>query len=140
MNLARNIIFGIAGAVLIVAGGCATTTTTRPAGLSQSAEKLDMNARVLAAHSDTIGPPWQYDAHDLAKRAYDFRSLVNTANVSSADVSAQFELVSQSYHKLREDADHTRTQQAYADLEPVTAAYRDVQHELGITPEAATTG
>jgi hypothetical protein len=138
MNSARNIIFGIAGAALIAAGGCATTTTTRPAGLSQSAEKLDMNARVLASHSDTIGPPWQYDAHDLAKRAYDFRSLVNTANVSSADVSAQFELVSQSYRKLREDADHTRTQQAYADLESVTAAYRDVQHELGITPEATT--
>ena len=139
MKFAKNIIVGMAGAVLIAAGGCATTTT-RPAGLSQSAEKLDMNARVLAAHSDTIGPPWQYDAHDLAKRAYDFRSLVNTANVSSADVSAQFELVSQSYRKLREDADHTRTQQAYADLEPVTAAYRDVQHELGITPEATTTG
>ena len=138
MKFARNVVFGIASAVLIAAAGCATTT--RPAGLSQSAEKLDVNARALAEHSDTIGPPWQYDAHDLAKRAYDFRSLVNTAHVSSAEVSAQFELVSQSYHKLREDADHTRTQQAYADLESVTAAYRDVQRDLGITPEAATSG
>lgn len=62
---------------------------------------------------------------------HDLRSIVDTATVSSADVSAQFDLVSQTYHKKREDAEHANTQRAYSELEPVTAAYRDVQHDLG---------
>lgn len=129
MELARNIMFGMTGAVLLAVAGCATTS--RPPGLTESAEKLDVSARALAAHSDTIGPPYQPDAHELAKRAHDFRSMVDTATVSSADVSDQFELVSQTYHKMREDAEHANTQQAYSELEPVTAAYSDVQHDLG---------
>jgi len=129
VQFARNIVFGMTGAALITVAGCATTT--RSPGLTESAEKLDLSARVLAAHSDTIGPPYQPDAHELAHRAYDFRSMVDTATVSSADVSAQFDLVSQTYHKMREDAEHANTQQAYAELEPVTAAYREVQHDLG---------
>jgi hypothetical protein len=129
VELARKIIFGMTGAVLIAVAGCATTT--RPAGLTQSAEKLDLSARVLADRSDTIGPPYQPDAHELAQRAHEFRSMVDTATVSSADVSAQFDRVSQTYHKMREDAEHANTQQAHAELEPVTAAYRDVEHDLG---------
>ncbi len=138
MDFARNVVFGMAGAVLLAVAGCATTS--RPAGLTESAEKLDLSARVLAAHSDTIGPPYQPDAHELAQRAHDFRSMVDTAIVSNADVSAQFDLVSQTYHKMREDAEHANTQQAYSELEPVTAAYRDVQHDLGRPYGAATGG
>jgi hypothetical protein len=128
VEFARNIMFGMTGAVLIAVAGCATT---RPPGLTESAEKLDLSARVLADRSDTIGPPYQPDAHELAQRAHEFRSMVDTATVSSADVSAQFDLVSQTYHKIREDAEHANTQQAYSELEPVTAAYRDVRHDLG---------
>jgi len=132
VEFARNIMFGMTGAVLIAVAGCATTT--RPAGLAESAERLDLSARVLADRSDTIGPPYQPDAHELAQRAHEFRSMVDTATVSSADVSAQFDLVSQTYHKIREDAEHANTQQAYSELEPVTAAYREVRHDLGSGP------
>jgi hypothetical protein len=128
----------MAGALLIAIAGCATTT--RPLGLSESAEKLDLSARVLAEHSDSIGPPYQYDAHDLAQRAHEFRSLVDTATVSDADVSAQFDLVSQTYNKMRADAEHANTQQAYSELEPVTAAYRHVRHDLRRTYDAETGG
>jgi hypothetical protein len=121
--------FGVTGAVLIAVAGCATIT--RPPGLTASAEKLELSARVLADRSDTIGPPYQPDAHELAQRAHEFRSMVDTGTVSSADVSAQFDRVSQTYHKMREDADHANTQQAHSELEPVTAAYREVQHDLG---------
>lgn len=138
MKFARNIILGMIGVVLMAVAGCATTT--RPAGLTDSAEKLDLSARVLAAHSDSIGPPYQPDAHELAQRAHDFRSMVDTALVSNADVSAQFDLVAQTYHKMREDAEHANTQQAYSELEPVTAAYRDVQHDLGRRYGAETGG
>jgi hypothetical protein len=135
MEFARNIASGLVGAVLIAVAGCATTTT-RPAGLSKSAEQLDMDTRVLADRSDTVGPPYQPDAHELAHRAHEFHSMVDTPAVSSADVQSQFELVSESYHKLREDVEHARTQQTYSDLEPVTAAYHDVQHEMGVTAAA----
>ena len=138
MHFARNIASALVGAMLVAMAGCATTTTTRPTGLSQSAEQLDMNARTLAAHSDYIGPPHQSDAHDLAKRAYDFRSMVNTATVSSSEVQAQFQLVSESYHKLQADVEHTRTQQAYSDMEPVTAAYHAVEHDMGVSRSAET--
>ena len=137
MNLVRTGIFALAAA-LITAAGC--VTTTRPAGLSDSSEKLDLSARVLAAHSDTIGPPYQQDAHELADRAHDFHSMVETATVPSADVSAQFDLVAQSYHKMREDAEHANTQQAYSELEPVTTAYRDVEHALGTAPDPDMVG
>jgi hypothetical protein len=138
MEFARSTIWGIAGALLMAIAGCATTT--RPPGLSESAEKLDLSARVLAERSDSIGPPYQYDAHDLAQRAHEFRSLVDTATVSDADVSAQFDLVSQTYHKMRADAEHANTQQAYSELEPVTTAYRDVRHDLRRTYDAETGG
>ena len=59
--------------------------------------------------------------------------MVDTAVVSNADVSAQFDLVARSYHKMRADAEHANTQQAFSELEPVTAAYRDVKHDLGST-------
>lgn len=138
MESARSMIWGMAGALLIAIASCATTT--RPPGLSESAEKLDLSARVLAEHSDSIGPPYQYDAHDLAQRAHEFRSLVDTATVSDADVSAQFDLVSQTYNKMRADAEHANTQQAYSELEPVTTAYRDVRHDLRRTYDAETGG
>lgn len=138
MQFARNIMLGMVAGAVLVAAGCATTT--RPTGLSQAAEQLDTNARALAARSDTVGPPYQDDAHQLAQRAYEFRSMVDTPTVSSGAVSAQFNLVSQSYQKVRADAEHAKTQQVYADLEPVTAAYRDVEHQLGVAPEAETSG
>lgn len=128
MELARSTMWGIAGALLIAVAGC--VTATRPAGLSDSAERLDLSTRVLAQHSDSIGPPYQYDAHDLAKRAHEFRSLVDTATVSDADVRAQFDLVSQTYRKMRADAVHANTQQAHSELEPVTVAYHEVRHDL----------
>jgi len=140
MKLARNIAGAVVGAVLIAMAACATTTTTatRPSGLSDSAAKLDMGSRALAARSDSVGPPYQQDAHELARRAYDFHSMVNTATVSNEDVKSQFELVSQTYHKLRADVDHAGTQQAHSDLQPVTAAYRSVEHDMGVTPAAGT--
>ena len=131
MEFGRNIMLGMTGAVLMTVAACATTT--RPPGLTEAAEKLDLSARTLAARSDTIGPPYQPDAHELAQRAHEFHSMVDTLAVSDSDVSAQFDLVSQSYHKMREDAEHARTQQSYSELEPVTAAYRDVTHDLGRT-------
>ncbi|HET9329697.1 MAG TPA: hypothetical protein VFO23_04150 [Steroidobacteraceae bacterium] len=129
MESGRNLKLGMTAAVLMAVAAC--VTVSRPPGLTQSAEKLDLTSRTLADRSDTIGPPYQPDAHELAMRAHDFRSMVDTASVSSDDVSAQFDLVARSYHKMREDAQHANTQQAFADLEPVTAAYRDVKHDLG---------
>lgn len=138
MEFARSTIWGMAGALLITVAGC--VATTRPAGLSDSAERLDITTQVLAEHSDSIGPPYQYDAHDLAKRAHEFRGLVDTATVSDADVQAQFDLVSQTYRKMRADAEHANTQQAYSELEPVTTAYRDVRHDLRRADDADTGG
>lgn len=129
MEAGRKLKLGMTGAVLVALAAC--VTASRPPGLTQSAEKLDLSSRTLADRSDTIGPPYQPDAHELAMRAHDFRSMVDTASVSSDDVSAQFDLVARSYHKMREDAEHANTQQAFAELEPVTAAYRDVKHDLG---------
>lgn len=129
MECGRNLKLGITGAVLMALAAC--VTVSRPPGLTQSAEKLDLTSRTLAERSDTIGPPYQPDAHELAMRAHDFRSMVDTATVSSDDVAAQFDLVARSYHKMREDALHANTQQAASELEPVTAAYRDVKHDLG---------
>jgi hypothetical protein len=134
MVFARSFMLGVAAAVLISVAGCATST--RPTGLANAAEQLDTSSRAFAAQSDTVGPPYEAAAHELAKRADDFRSMVETATVSSADVSAQFDLVAQSYHKVRADTDHARIQQLYSALEPVTAAYRNVQRQLGIAPEA----
>src|SRR5215469_9713560 len=132
--LARNIASGLVGVVLIAMAGCATTATaTRPAGLSQSAEQLDKNSRLLAERSDTVGPPYQQDAHELARRAYDFHGMVDNSTVGSADVQSQFERVSESYHKLRADVEHANTQQAFSDMGPVTAAYHDVAHQMGVT-------
>jgi hypothetical protein len=138
MQFARNIMLAMVAGAAVVAAGCATTT--RPTGLSQAAEQLDMNTRALAARSDTVGPPYQEDAHELAQRAYDFRTMVDTPTVSSGDVSAQFNLVAQSYQKVRQDAEHAKTQQVYSDLEPVTAAYRDVEHQMGVAPAPETSG
>jgi septal ring-binding cell division protein DamX len=138
MQLARKIMLGMVAGAVLVAAGCATTT--RPAGLSQAAEQLDLNSQALAARSDTVGPPYQPDAHELAHRAHEFRSMVDTPVVSREDVAAQFNLVEDSYQKVRADAEHARTQQVYADLEPVTAAYRDVQYRMGITPGPGTSG
>lgn len=136
MEFARNIASGIAVAALIAVAGCATTTASRPAGLSQSAENLDMSARAMAARSDTIGPPYQADAHEFARQAHEFRSLVDTSTVSHEDVQAQYERLSQSYHQVRQDAEHANIQQARGDMEPVTAAYHDVAHDMGGAPRA----
>jgi hypothetical protein len=77
-------------------------------------------------------------AKQLAERAYRFRSDVETATVSDAKVSAQFERLARSYRGFRDQVKHANTQQAFGDLEAVTAPYRDVERDLGIQPEADT--
>jgi hypothetical protein len=125
---------GVAFAVLIASVGFAGTRTD----LGKAAERLEEQTRIAAAHGDTVSQDYRMDARELAQLATQFRSAVETATVSDAEVSARFERVANSYHRFRVQVKHANTQQAFADLDAVTSPYQDVEQDLGIPPDTDT--
>ncbi len=134
MQRAGIITLGMVSAAMLASVTLAAPRTE----LENAAKQLEEQARIVASHSDTVAPVYRDDAHELAQRAVEFRSLVGTASVSDADVSAQFRLVARSYQRFREQVEHANTQQSQADLAAVTAPYEAVERELGIHPGAET--
>jgi hypothetical protein len=134
MQMAAGITLGIASTLLLATAAFADSRTE----LANAAKRLDESARVVAQHSDAVSPIYQADAHELARRVSDFRSLVETSTVSDANVSAQFRLVARSYDRFRDQVKHSNTEEARSDLETLAAPYSEVEHDLGITPEADT--
>jgi hypothetical protein len=132
MRIAATISFVMVASLLAASAAFAGSR----ADLGKAAERLENEARLAAAHADTVSPQYQEDARDLAERAWHFRSDVETATVSDSAVSAQFQRLAESYRRFREEVEHANTQQTYADLRAVTVPYQDVQRELGIQPVA----
>ncbi|HEY1891175.1 MAG TPA: hypothetical protein VGG63_12250 [Steroidobacteraceae bacterium] len=114
--------------------GCATTPH---GGLDHSADRLDHNAQAFA--EDAQGAPRGYDentdytedARDFADRAHEFRRAVEDPGADKHDVRASFDDLSRSYHTLRDDVQHSDSDAARHDLQPVTAAYLDVEDDMG---------
>lgn len=114
--------------------GCATTPH---GGLDHSANRLDENAQAFA--QDAQEAPRGYDqnsdytedSRDFAERAHDFRRTVEDPGSDKRDVRASFDELSRSYHTLRDDVQHSDSDEARHDLQPVTAAYLDVEDDMG---------
>lgn len=114
--------------------GCATTPH---GGLDHSADRLDRNAQAFA--EDAQDAPRGYDentdytedARDFADRAHEFRRAVEDPGADKHDVRASFDDLSRSYHTLRDDVQHSDSDVARHDLQPVTAAYLDVEDDMG---------
>jgi hypothetical protein len=142
---------GIAVLALALAGlaGCATTMVTR-ANLSNDAQNLEYNANALvrgtgyevARRDDLADETADYpryaheyarDARALARNAHDLRVAVDE-RASAGEVRAAFARVSRSYHAVRDELTHSDSLQAQRDFGPVTASYREIEHELGISP------
>jgi hypothetical protein len=142
MNLPRTLALATASSLLALAG-CASTrpTATHPASLelAQSAEKLDDNARLLATRSDSETPGFAADAHELSRHAYDFHQAAASSNASEGELQSDFALVTNSYDRVRADADHIDTAQARGDLELVQDSYHDLASRMGTAPVSSTT-
>jgi hypothetical protein len=141
---------GIAVLALALAGlaGCATTIVTR-ANLSNDAENLEYNANALvrgtgyevARRDDLADETADYpryaheyarDARALARNAHDLRVALEE-RASASEVRAAFARVSRSYQAVRDEVTHSDSDQARRDFGPVTASYREIEHELGIS-------
>jgi hypothetical protein len=134
MQPAGTLSLGIISAMLLASLSFAGSRSE----LGNAAERLEQETRVAAEHADTVAPNYREDAHELARLAADFRSVVETATVSDAEVSARFERVANSYQRFREQVERANTQQAFGDLRAVTAPYEDVERDLGISPGSDT--
>lgn len=143
MNLPRTLTLATASSLLALAGCAETrpTTATHPASLelAQAAETLDNNARVLATRADSVTPGFAADAHELSRHAYDFRQAAASSNASEGELQSDFALVTDSYDRVRTDADHIDTAQARGDLGLVQDSYQDVASRMGTAPAPSTT-
>jgi hypothetical protein len=133
MFVAKNLMLFVASAALAGVVGCVSTR----GHLSSSTDRLEYNARALAADAgaapqgSAVVYPTVY-ARDAAALAEEARELRHAAESGSdADVQAAFNRVSRSYHAVRDEVEHSESVQAHNDLRPVTAAYRDVENDLG---------
>ena len=122
-----------ASLMAVALAGCATTH----GGLNSSADRLDRNAQAFA--QDSADAPHGYaentdyseDARDFADRAHEFRRTVADEGGDTRDVRASFDDLSRSYHALRDDVEHSDSEDARRDLRPVTQAYLDVEDDMG---------
>jgi hypothetical protein len=136
MLVARNLMLVAVSAVLAGLAGCVSTR----GHLTSSTDRLEHNARTLAgdAGAAPAGPDVVYptvyarDAMALAEGARELRHAAEGG--SDTDVQAAFNRVSRSYHAVRDEVEHSQSLQARNDLQPVTAAYRDVENDLGYPP------
>ena len=60
-----------------------------------------------------------------------------SGRASDSELRADFESVSRSYHRLRNDVEQANSQQARADLDLVKGPYRDVAARMGEPDGAA---
>jgi len=142
---------GIVVVALALAGlaGCATTMVTR-ANLNNDAQNLEYNANALVrgtgyevvkwdglAEETADYPRYAHDyareARALARNAHDLRVALEE-RASASEVRAAFARVSRSYQAVRDEVTHSDSDQARRDFGPVTASYREIEHELGISP------
>lgn len=114
----------------------ATTATaaTHPASLelAQSAENLDQNSRVLASRADSEEVPgFANDAHELARRAYEFRLAAASSNATEGELQSEFDTLTRSYEAVNADVNRMDTTQARSDLALVQDPYHDVARLMG---------
>jgi hypothetical protein len=139
MFAARTLMLVVASAALAGLAGCVSTR----GHLASSTHRLEYNARALAGDAGAVpaGPDVVYptvyarDAVALADGARELRHAAESG--SDTDVQAAFNRVSRSYHAVRDEVEHSESLQARNDLRPVTAAYRDVENDLGYPPREA---
>jgi hypothetical protein len=149
---------GIVVVALGLAGlaGCATTMVTR-ANLNNDAQNLEYNANALVRDANALerdtgyevvkwdgladetadypryAHDYQRDARALARNAHDLRVALEE-RASTTEVRAAFARVSRSYHAVRDEVTQSGSLDARRDFGPVTASYREIEHELGISP------
>ena len=128
MELARNVMFVTASALLVTLAGCATTPRNP---LVDSADTLAHSAHALADHSDAISPTLEWDAHQLAESTFQFRTAVPVNGTDDASAKAAFGAVARNYQKVNEDVNQVNTANARAALRPVTEAYQAVARQMG---------
>jgi hypothetical protein len=141
---------------LVGLAGCATTMVTR-ANLNNDAQNLEYNANALVRDANALARGTGYEvvrrddladetadypryAHDyerdaraLARNARDLRVALEE-RASTSEVREAFARVSRSYHAVRDAITHSESLEARRDFGPVTASYREIEHELGISP------
>jgi hypothetical protein len=133
MFVAKNLMLVVASATLAGVVGCVSTS----GHLANSTDRLEYNARALAEDAGAAprGSAGVYPtvyARDASALADEARELRHAAQAGSdADVQAAFNRVSRSYHAVRDEVEHSESVRARDDLRPVTAAYRDVENDLG---------
>jgi outer membrane murein-binding lipoprotein Lpp len=135
MNLPQSL--ALAAATSLALAGCASTrpaAATHPASLqlAQSAETLDRSARLLASRADSEETPgFAVDAHELSRRAYDFRMAAASSNATESELQGEFDTLTRSYEAVRADVDRAGTTQARTDLGLVEDPYHDVARLMG---------
>lgn len=131
-----NVTWAAAACALLALGGCVSTRSN----LADSAERLEHNANALAHDTDRLPAgsdfPRGYtrDTEQLADDARRFRHVAEDRDATDGDVKVAFKRVSQSYHAVRDDVEHSDSREARSDLKPVTDAYLDLENQVGGYP------
>ena len=133
----RVLVLVLASGLLAGLAGCVSTRGE----LSSSTHRLEYNSHLLAEDAGAVSGSAEYPtnyARDSAALADDARELRHAAEGgTTADVQAAFDRVSRAYHAVRDEVEHSDSLQARNELRPVTAAYRDVENDLGYPPPQA---
>jgi hypothetical protein len=135
MSGARVMALILISAALTLAG-CVTPRSS----LSTSAERLAYNADTLArtVSDESASGSWagyRRDVDALADDAHALRRVTEDRDASDDDVRRAFKRVSRSYLAVRDEVEHSDSRTAREDLHPVTAAYLDVERDMGGYPE-----
>lgn len=109
--------------------GCATTGTS----LRGSAERLERSAYDLSdeVRDADAGGDYRHDAQKFAEETRDFRRVIEARDTDDRDIKAAFRDLSERYHALRNEAEHSGRAETKADFRDVTEAYLDVEREVG---------
>lgn len=131
---ARSLMVGAAATVLAALTGCVATSPR--AHLDSSTHRLEYQAAALAQEAGAPPAGTEYPstyARDALALADGARALRHAAEdgASDADVQVAFDRVSRAYHAVRDEVEHSESTTARDNLQPVTEAYRDVEHDLG---------
>jgi hypothetical protein len=126
--MAKRLGLTIAALAAVGLAGCASTQ----GNLASSAERLERSADELRADArdDSASGGYYRDAQAFADESRDFRRALDDRHADRGDVKAAFRELSDRYHALRDEVEHSSDREAERDFQPVTEAYLDVEREM----------
>jgi len=120
MIVVRSGVIAMSALILVALASCATTRSQ----MLTSSDRLERSAAAFAIETRDYFP----DASEFADQVRAFRETVDRAG--DREVLSEFEQLWNNYYALRDEVEHSDSQQAKVGFKPVTQAFREVVSDI----------